>query len=272
MAAEASVTRVLARVQKLQLNRPHRDAHRAFVIEGVRQIVRAFEAGFQFECVLFSDLLCTSAVARAQVRLIESIGVPVLKITPEVFRQFSRAERASGVAAIVQQGWVKLEAHQTGVWVVLEELNSTGNLGMLMRSAAAFGANGFVFLGGRIEAFEPRVVRASMGAIFGLSMVRMHPDAFERWTRDHACLVIGASPDGDVNINQLESAPTVFLLLGEERKGLTSWQRDLCSSLVSIPMQGDTDSLNVGVAGSILLYELSNVEVNFKSRSKGLLK
>ncbi|MGL5001341.1 MAG: TrmH family RNA methyltransferase, partial [Casimicrobium sp.] len=245
MASKAAVTRVLARVQKLQSNRPYRDAHRAFVIEGVRQLVRALEAGFDFECVLFSDLLCTSAVARAQVRAIERMGVPVLKITPEVFRQFSKAERASGVAAIVQQRWVRLEARQTGVWVVLEELSSTGHLGTVMRSAAAFGANGLVFLGGSIEAFEPRVVRASMGAIFGLSMVRMHPDAFVRWSRDHVCSVVGASPDGTVNIAQLEPAQTVFLLLGEERQGLTAWQRDLCSSLVSIPMHGNTDSLNV---------------------------
>jgi RNA methyltransferase, TrmH family len=259
MAAKASVARVLARVQKLQSNRPYRDAHRAFVIEGVRQLIRAFEASFDFECVLFSDLLCTSALARAQVRLLESVGVPVLKISPEVFRQFSKAERASGVAAIVQQRWVQLQAHRNGVWVVLEALNSTGNLGTLMRSAAAFGANGFVFLGGRVEVFEPRVVRASMGAIFELSMVRMHPDAFLRWTRGRACSVIGASPDGNVSVDQLEPTRITFLLLGEERGGLTPWQRNLCSSLVSIPMQARTDSLNVAVAGSILLYEFSKI-------------
>jgi RNA methyltransferase, TrmH family len=255
MASNPTVARIKARVKQLQSNRSYRDAHKAFFIEGVRQFLRALEAKFEFECVLFSDTLCTSTVARAGVRALEAMGISIVRVTPEVFRECSSAQRASGVAAIVHQRWQKLESSRTGVWVVLERINSTGNLGTLMRSAAAFGANGFVFLGGSIEVFEPRVVRASMGAIFGLSLVRMHPHTFKRLARGHA--VIGASPDGNLTVQHLEPAQTMFLLLGEEREGLTARQRELCSSLVSIPMRGDTDSLNVGVAGSILLYELS---------------
>jgi RNA methyltransferase, TrmH family len=258
MASSPTAARVVARVKQLQSNRSYRDAHKAFFIEGIRQFLRALEAGFVFECVLFSDTLCKSAAARAGVRSLEQLGIPIVRVTPEAFRECSSTERASGVAAIVQQRWHELETTRAGVWVVLERINSAGNLGTLMRSAAAFGANGFVCLGGSIEAFDPRVVRASMGAIFGLSLVRMHPNAFKRLARDHA--VIGASPDGNLTAQQLEPARTTFLLLGEEREGLTPWQRELCSSLVSIPMRGDTDSLNVGVAGSILLYEFSKFQ------------
>jgi len=136
------------------------------------------------------------------------------------------------------------------------QIRTPGNLGTLMRSAYAAGAAGFFFLGDGADAFHPQAVRASMGAIFGLPLVRTNVTNLRRWTQEHGVQVIGASPDGDVLFNRTHYGARVMLMIGEERRGLTAEQRTLCDQLVRIPMQDNLDSLNAAVAGSLLLYEV----------------
>jgi TrmH family RNA methyltransferase len=136
------------------------------------------------------------------------------------------------------------------------QIRTPGNLGTLMRSACAAGAAGFFFLGDSADAFHPQAVRASMGAIFGLPLVRTNVTSLHRWTQKHGVQVIGASPDGDVSFNRTRYGARAMLMIGEERRGLTAEQRTLCDQLVQIPMQDDLDSLNAAVAGSLLLYEV----------------
>jgi TrmH family RNA methyltransferase len=136
------------------------------------------------------------------------------------------------------------------------QIRTPGNLGTLMRSACAAGAAGFFFLGDGADAFHPQAVRASMGAIFGLPLVRTNVTSLRRWTQKHGVQVIGASPDGDVSFNRTRYGARVMLMIGEERRGLTAEQRTLCDQLVRIPMQDNLDSLNAAVAGSLLLYEV----------------
>jgi len=101
---------------------------------------------------------------------------------------------------------------------------------------------------------EPGLVRATMGALFKQTLVRTNIEHFRRWIQTHRPAVIGASPDGVVEYDQVRYTRPTVLLLGHERSGLTAEQRALCEQIVRIPMVGDTDSLNLAVAGSLLLY------------------
>ena len=140
--------------------------------------------------------------------------------------------------------------------MVVGQIRTPGNLGTLMRTACAAGAAGFIFLGDGADAFHPQVVRASMGAIFGLPLVRTNMTNLRRWIEEHGVQVIGASPDGELLFNRTRYGARVMLMIGEERRGLTVEQRALCDQLVRIPMQDNLDSLNAAVAGSLLLYEV----------------
>jgi TrmH family RNA methyltransferase len=160
-----------------------------------------------------------------------------------------------------QHGWsvqtiAYMPVRDRGCWMAVGQIRTTGNLGTLMRTACAAGADGFFFLGDGADAFHPQAVRASMGAIFGLPLVRTNATHLRRWTQKHGIEVIGASPDGDVSFNRATYGARVMLMIGEERRGLTAEQRTLCDQLVRIPMQDNLDSLNAAVAGSLLLYEV----------------
>ena len=257
---------ILTRIRKLQDDRAYRDQHRLFFVEGVRNFVTAIDHGFSIETLLYSEKLLTVPLARKLVRQSKRAGVPFARVSPEVFRSISRTERASGVAAILQQRIKTIDQVRPGefcCWTVLSQVRSPGNLGSLLRTSAAIGAGGFILLGQQIDPYEPGLVRATMGALFKQTLVRTNIERFRRWIQTHRPNVIGASPDGVVEYDQVRYTRPTVVLLGHERSGLTDEQRSLCEQIVRIPMVGDTDSLNLAVAGSLLMYAV------FRSTGRG---
>jgi RNA methyltransferase, TrmH family len=251
-------------IRRLHADRAHRDARRTFFVEGVRNVVHAIESGFHIETLVYSEKLVIVPIARRLVRDRCRSGTPTLHVSPEAFRQVSTTPRASGVGAVVVQRWSSLHgvSPRAGLcWVVLEAIRSEGNLGSLIRTSEAVGGAGFILVGPQIDPFAPAVVRASMGALFRQTLIRANDRSLRNWVRRHRCRVIGASPDGPADLHRFDYPRPAILVLGEERRGLTPLQRDLCSDLVRIPMVGVADSLNLGVAGSLLLYEV------YRSRS-----
>lgn len=258
------VEAALAEVERLQNNRAYRDACGLFYIEGVRNFVQAIDNRFNISTILFSEKLLTAPLARKLVRNARRSGVRCINLTPEQFRRISRTERASGVGAIAHQPWSKLHdiSPHTGLcWVVLESVRSPGNLGTLIRTSEAVGGAGFILIGGRIDPFDPDVIRASMSAIVCQRFVRTNFSELRRWMHHHRCACIGASPDGNIDLHQFNYPASTLLFLGEERQGLTQQQRELCQDLVRIPMVGTADSLNLAVAGSLLMYEVYRARI-----------
>ncbi len=253
------VKAALAEVERLQIDRKYRSACGLFYIEGVRNFVQAMDNRFDMATILFSEKLLTAPLARKLVRHARRGGVSTISLTPEEFRKISYTERASGVGAIARQNWSRLSdiSPQSGLcWVVLETVRSLGNLGTLIRTSEAVGGAGFIFVGKDINPFHPDVVRASMGAIFHQTFVQTDLKSLHRWMLHHSCHGIGASPDGKTHLHQFHYPSSPLLFLGEERQGLTPQQRELCQHLIKIPMVGNADSLNLAVAGSLLMYEI----------------
>lgn len=262
----AGLESTLLEIERLQRDRSHRDARRAFFIEGVRNAVQAIENGFRVETIISSDRLLIVPIARKLVREQRRSGVPTFQVSPETFRRVSMTERASGVGAIVTQRWSRLHSisPRAGLcWVVLEDVRSPGNLGSLIRTSEAIGGAGFILAGNRVDPYDPAIVRASMGAVFRQAFVRTNYRSLHHWLRRHGCRAIGASPDGSVDLHRSCYPRPTILVLGEERRGLNPAQRALCQGLVRIPMVGAADSLNLAVAGSLLLYEV------YRDRSMG---
>ena len=256
---QLEIAPVLAKIKKLQCDRGYRDNHGLFFVEGIRNFVSAVDCGFSIDALLYCEKLLTSPIARKMVRRLKRAGVPFARVSPEQFRQISQTERASGVGAILRQHAQRLDQtnpNESICWVALSRIRSLGNLGSLMRTSAAIGAAGFIFIGDGIDPYDPNVVRATMGALFNQRIVRTNAEQFRHWIKSHNLQVVGASPDGQLNYDQIGYARPTILLLGNERTGLTEGERLLCREIVRIPMKEGVDSLNVAVAGSLLLYEV----------------
>jgi len=249
----------LARVLKLQDDRHYRDRHGLFFVEGVRNFVQAVDHRFPIDTLLYSERLLTKPLARKLLRRLKRAGVPFARVSPEQFRSVSKTERASGVAAVLRQRVRKLEditLRGNECWTALSHVRSPGNLGTLIRTSAATGAAGFILLGDSIDPFDPVLVRATMGALFRQTIVRTSPDRLRRWVFRHKVQVVGASPDGIEDYDKVRYARPSVLVLGGERSGLTEEERRICQRVVRIPMVDGIDSLNVAVAGSLIMYEV----------------
>jgi TrmH family RNA methyltransferase len=256
------IASTLTLIDQLQVDRRARDTHGLFFVEGVRNFVTAVDHNCAVETVVYSERLLTSPLARKLVRRLKRAGVAFAQVSPEQFRAISRADRASGVGAILRQRVEDLQRIVPGdrmCWVALSQVRSPGNFGSLVRTAAAIGAAGFILLGASVDPFDPTVVRATMGALFQQTLVRTDAEQLRRWVRQHHLQVIGAAPDGTLEYDQVRYTCPLVLVLGEERRGLSVEQRALCQQIVRIPMVAGTDSLNLAVAGSLLLYEIFRV-------------
>lgn len=249
----------LAHIARLQADRCYRDAQGSFFAEGVRNFITAVDCQHPIAALVYSERLLTVPLARKLVRQQKRAGIPFARLSPEQFRSIARAERASGIGAVLRQNIQDLHHVSPGdrpCWVVLGHARALGNVGTLVRTAAAVGAAGFILLGVSVDPFDPALVRASMGALFRQAFVRATVAQLGAWVRQHSLLVIGASPDGNAPYNGVRYARPTVLLLGEERSGLSAEQRALCQQIVRIPMVAESDSLNLGVAGSLLMYEV----------------
>lgn len=254
-----AATPTLTLIRQLQTDRRMRDTHGLYFVEGVRNLVAAVDHRVPVEAVVYSNRLLTVPVARKLVRQLKRAGVPYAPISPEQFRSISRAERASGVGVILRQQRTNLDSlvpTREDCWIALGRVRSPGNLGTLIRTAAAVGASGFLVLGTAIDLYDPAVIRASMGAWCAQRFVHTTLPELHQWSRRHQAQLVGAAPNGAVAYTDIQYCTPLVLLLGEERAGLTADERACCDQLVRIPMVTGSDSLNLGVAGSLLLYEV----------------
>jgi TrmH family RNA methyltransferase len=256
---QLEIAPALAAIERVQHDRRYRDTRGLFFIEGVRNFIEAVDHRFSVDTLLYSEKLLIHPLARKLVRRLKRSGVPFARVTPEQFRRVSRSERASGVAAILLhriQGLEHINLQDQQCWTALSHVRSPGNFGALLRTSAAIGAAGFILLGESIDPFDPAVVRATMGALFKQTIVRTTADRLGCWVREHNIQVIGASPEGGEDYREVTYTRPALVMLGGERKGLTDEQRRLCNRIVRIPMVEGMDSLNVAVAGSLLIYEV----------------
>lgn len=236
--------------------RDHRDLTGRYVIEGARFVHAAIRTRTAIDgAVVCPDLLGSGS--RCAVDALRGRGVPVRQIARPEFEAISMAGEASGVAAIVQRHWTPLRrpmACETPVWLALGHIRSPGNLGTLLRTAAAAGVRGVILMDDATDPFHPVTVRASMGAVMSVSLSRMTPAHLAAWKRRTGTVVVGSSSSAPCDFHRLPRRRPLAIVVGCERRGMSRAQRRICDLTVSIPMAAGVDSLNVAVAAGVLLF------------------
>jgi len=149
------------------------------------------------------------------------------------------------------------DAHP-GNAVALDTVQSPGNLGTILRTCDAVSAAGVILVGDAVDPFDQATVRATMGALFTQRFVRASLAEFSAWKASQNCLLVGTSPAAQTDYQAARYPAPVVLWMGGERKGLPAEFQQLCDVMVRIPMVGRSDSLNLAVATSVLLYEVFN--------------
>jgi len=255
---DLGLSSALVRIHRLQ-QRSVRERTGLHYIEGFRNFIQALDAKISVEAIVYSEILAQNPAVQKNVRLQKRAGVPVVRVTPETFRRSSGTARASGIGAILRQHWTPLaeaDPRQGCCWIALSSIRSPGNLGTILRTAEAAGVGGVVLIGDAVDPFDPAVVRASMGGLFRLRLVRTSLREFVDWAARWTCRIWGTSPSAEGLYTEATVDAPLVVLFGDERRGLSLEEQAICTQMSRIPIVGHADSLNVGVAAGVILFEV----------------
>jgi len=264
----ATVLRVTTRNARFQQweallgNRTKRQRGAAFIVQGVRPISMAIQAGWEIRELLYNADANLSTWAR---QTLDQLRTTRIAVAGELMHELgAKADSAPELLAVVGMPDDDLDRIAIGpdlLVVVFDRPTSPGNIGTLIRSADAFGVQGVIVTGHSADVYDPKSVRASTGSLFSLPVVRVpsHRPVLDWITelrdRDVDARLVGTDENGDLDIAEYDfTAPTV-VLVGNETTGLSSAWRDACDHLVRIPMAGTASSLNAATAASVVLYE-----------------
>ncbi len=227
-----------------------------FVVEGVRLCEEASMIGIKPRYVLFAPGL--SERGKILVDNFSKIGCEMEEIPENLMASISDTETSQGILAVVPFQSLP-DAKERTFTVIADEIRDPGNLGSLIRSAAAAGVDEFFVTPGTADPYAPKVVRAGMGAHFHLpirerSWAHIQGD-FATSGAERECLVLLADMAGDP-MWDINLTDPLALIIGGEATGASTEARSFASARISIPMAGKTESLNAAIAGSILLFEV----------------
>jgi TrmH family RNA methyltransferase len=240
--------------------RKGRDESHTYLVEGIHLVGAAVESGAPIEAIFYAPDLLTSDYALDLIKQTQSGGLPCYPTTPEVFSSLASKEHPQGILAVVRQSRLSLtdltpENFSWGLACVSPQ--DPGNIGAILRTIDAVSSSGLLMLEGGVDIYHPTAVRASMGAIFRKPVVRAAFDEFSTWGHANGYQIVGSSAHGSKDYQEVKRyRRPLILLLGEERRGLTPAQAEICTSMLRLPMHGKVTSLNLAVAAGVLLYDM----------------
>ena len=220
----------------------------------------AIEAGWGIEWLIYAPDELTSGFARQLLDEQNQRGVRCAALTSDLFSAIAEKDNPQGILAVVHQRHLNLEdvvQEHFRIGAALVSPQDPGNVGTILRTLEAVGADGLFLLDGGVDPYHPSSVRASMGTIFWKPFVQASFDDFIKWARKNNYQLIGSSAHAKANYRTFKCGdqPTI-LLLGNEQKGLSQEQMAACDVTLSLPMKGRVSSLNLAVAAGILLYAI----------------
>jgi len=238
--------------------RSHRDDEKLMLVEGYREIRRALDNGHPLNELFFCRALFQGSNEDALMEQSAAQGAQLYDCSEPVFRKMAYRDRPEGLLGIaphVERSLTELDDIPSPLVVVAEAIEKPGNLGTILRSADAAGADAVLVCDRCTDIHNPNVVRASIGILFALPVIEVGtPEALE-WLRARDIQIVATTPHTDHLYTDTNLAKGTALVMGTEQVGLTSTWLEAATVQVRIPMLGQADSLNVASATTLLLYE-----------------
>ena len=226
-------------VVKLQ-NKKYRDLTNTFVVETTHLVEEAEKAGIVKELFLVED----EFVDRDDTYF----------ITKDIMKKISSMESPSNVLAVCEKSNSK-EIIGSKI-LLLDEIQDPGNLGTIIRSSVAFGVTTIILSNDTVDLYNPKVIRASEGMFCHINIITMDLEEAIKEIKERGIKVYGTNVVNGKEVNTISDKSSYALVMGNEGNGVKKHIQELCDENLYIPMNESCESLNVGVACSILLYEL----------------
>ena len=239
-------------------DRRHRDRTGRYVIEGYREIRRATDASATVSTLYMCPSLFLGPNEESLIAEIRMTGAEVVELAEEPFRKVSYRDRPEGLLAVAPQFDTDLAGLDVGpapLLLVAESIEKPGNLGTMLRTADAVGADAVIVADATTDPFNPNVVRASTGTLFTVPLAIASTPATIAWLAGHHVSIMATTPESVTDLWDADLGGPTAIVVGAEQYGLSDAWLAAADLRIRIPMAGMADSLNAAMAAGIVLYE-----------------
>ncbi|MDR3144091.1 MAG: RNA methyltransferase [Puniceicoccales bacterium] len=241
-------------------DRRKRDRYGMFLIEGVRELVRAVDGGVVIDEVFFCEEFFKKNAPVDLISRVRAKNIATCRIGKCAFEKISGRENCDGVIGLAKfwpTGLAESNLFSPSLLLVAEGIEKSGNLGAIMRSAESAGADALILCDPVTDIFNPNVVRASQGAVFSLPIFTASADETLAFLKKNSMRIFAATPSsGNIFFGE-DFTGNSAIVVGSEHGGLSDfWLKNDAIWKISLPQMGTSDSLNVNDAAAIILYEV----------------
>jgi len=229
-----------------------------FAVEGATMLATARDCGWTPQILFAEEAAAKSGIVRELVDWALDAGAQCNLVSDNVLAAMSAMDNPQKVIGVFSERWLGesgISRHSHDVWVALETIRDPGNLGTIIRTVDASGAQGVILVGDCCDPYAREAVRATMGSIFRVPIAALDHQAFIQLLKAWPGEAVGTHLSAKDDFRADYRGPTL-LVMGSEGDGLSDALAQACARLVKIPMRGHVDSLNLSVATAIVLYEV----------------
>lgn len=230
-----------------------REREKLFIVEGIRGVEEAVTTPYLQE-TYYSDKLTSTPRGQALLQTITENAIPLYHCNDQVFATLSDTINSQGVIGVATQPQLSLAA-KSGLLLILDEIQDPGNLGTLIRTGVGAGVDGFYLTRGTVDPYNPKVVRATMGALLKAPIVQGSAEDCLSWCQSQGLTVIIADLVDAIPYYQADLTQNMALVIGNEGRGISRLFQEAATLRVTIPLTPMVESLNASVAAGILVYE-----------------
>ncbi len=238
-------------------SRRERERENAFLVEGYPELRRALGWQSHWLAIYCCPSLYAGGIEEKLLAQVEG-EVAKIEVSAPVFRKVSYRDSPEGLLAVLRRPRLRLSDLRLGpspLVLVVESVEKPGNLGAMLRTAEAAGADAVVVADSTTDVFNPNVVRASLGSLFTLPVAVTTGPKARRWLRDHRITVIATGPEAKRPCWEADLRGAAALVIGAEQHGLSDLWLSGADHRLRIPMSGTVDSLNAAAAAAVILFE-----------------
>ena len=237
-------------IVKLRETGRERKKQGLFLIEGRREINLALKAGVEIENLYYCQDYTREKLAFDQEKLI--------KVSKKVFDKIAYRENPDGFLAVAKAKQEKLENIKLGpkpLIIVLEAVEKPGNLGAILRTADAIGADAVIINDVKTDIYNPNIIRASQGAVFTVPTVLSSIEETVEFCKNNKIKILATTPEAEKQYTEADYKAGCAIVMGAEDKGLSEKWLEAADEKIKITMRGQIDSLNVSVSAAVVLFE-----------------
>ena len=250
---------LIKNIKKLK-DKKYRDERNEFIVEGIKMVGEAIKEEANIKNIIICDDCYNNCEIPSELKY-EIAKRKIIYVSQKVFDSITDVTNPQGILAVVEKNKVNDIDYKQDFFLILDDIQDPGNIGTILRTADSINLNQIIVSSKTADAFNPKVVRSTMGAIFRINVIVCEDlSGVISQLKKHKVKIAATDLKTDKSIYDVDYKKTA-VIIGNEANGVSEKLLERADVKIKIPMTGKTESLNAAVATGIILYEKQRQEI-----------